>query len=214
MALVELASGRRPEARALLAALLAMPARHPVALVARARLDLVERNVDAAERHLREALELDPEVPLARLDLGGLLLARSRAPEAVEILEKAAARGQFDAPTRISLARARLATGDGAGATRELETILSEHPDEVPALVTLAEARLLAGDPAEARRLAERALTLDRRSAHAALVAGRAARAEGNEGRARRFLARAARTGGDTTEGREARRALMAARAR
>lgn len=213
-ALAELAAGRRRQASALISALLAAPSPHPVALLARARLALAERQPDAAERNLRASVERDPDLVDARLDLGRLLLEQHRAAEARDVLEKAVARNPFHLEARRELARARLATGDAVGAAGEFDRVVAERPDEAATWIALSSARLAAGSAGEARRAAERALSLSPRSASAALAAGKAAAAQGEVRDAQRLLELAARLGGRAPEGAEARRALAALKRR
>ncbi len=214
MALAELAAGRRAHASAIVAALLAVPSPHPLALLARGRLDLAEGRPDAAEQRFREAMERDPDLLQARCDLGRLLLGRGRAAEASAVLEKAVALNQFYLDARLELGRARLAVGDAAGAARELETVVAERPHDVAASLALSSAYLAAGSPAEARRAAERVFAIAPRSAAAALAAGKAAAAQGAAGDARRFFERAAKLGGKAPEAAEARRALVSLKRR
>ncbi|OFX25826.1 MAG: hypothetical protein A2V77_09510 [Anaeromyxobacter sp. RBG_16_69_14] len=214
MALAELAAGRRARAAVIVTALLAVASPHPLALLARGRLDLAEGRPDVAEQRFREAVERDPDLLEARCDLGRVLLKRGRAIEAGAVLEKAVARNPYFLDARLELGHARLATGDTAGAVRELDTVVTARPHDVPALLALSSAHLRAENPVQARRTAERALASVPRSAVAALAAGKAAAAQGATGDARRFLERAAKLGGKAPEAAEARRALASLRRR
>ncbi|HTP29597.1 MAG TPA: tetratricopeptide repeat protein [Anaeromyxobacteraceae bacterium] len=208
MALAELASGRKAQASAIVSALLAAAAPHPLALVARARIDLAEGHPNDGEKHLRQALERDPELHEARCDLGHLLLSRGRFAEAREVLEKAVARNPYRLEAQRELGQARLSSGDPAGAARDFEVVLAERPHEVPILISLSAARLATGNAADARRAAQRALELEPRSAPAALAAGRAAQALGLSREARHYFEQVTRQGGKAAEAAEARRAL------
>jgi tetratricopeptide (TPR) repeat protein len=214
MALAELTAGRRARAAAIVTALLAVASPHPLALLARGRLDLAEGRPDVAEQRFREAVERDPDLLEARCDLGRVLLKRGRAIEAGTVLEKAVARNPYFLDARLELGHARLATGDAAGAVRELDTVVAARPRDVPALLALSSAHLRAENPVQARRAAERALAKVPRSAAAALAAGKAAAAQGATGDARRFLERAAKLGGKAPEAAEARRALASLKRR
>ncbi len=214
MALTELAAGRRARAAAIVTALLAVASPHPLALLARGRLDLAEGRPDVAEQRFREAVERDPDLLEARCNLGRVLLKRGQAIEAGAVLEKAVARNPYFLDARLELGHARLATGDAAGAVRELDTVVTARPHDVPALLALSSAHLRAENPVQARRAAERALASVPRSAAAALAAGKAAAAQGATGDARRFLERAAKLGGKAPEAAEARRALASLKRR
>jgi tetratricopeptide (TPR) repeat protein len=214
IALAELAAGRRARAAAIVTALLAVASPHPLALLARGRLDLAEGRPDMAEQRFREAAERDPDLLEARCDLGRVLLKRGRAAEAGAVLEKAVARNPYFLDARLELGHVRLATGDAAGAVRELDTVVAERTHDVPALLALSSAHLRTGNPVQARRAAERALASAPRSAAAALAAGKAAAAQGATGDARRFLERAAKLGGKAPEAAEARRALASLKRR
>ncbi len=214
MALAELTAGRRARAAAIVTALLAVASPHPLALLARGRLDLSEGRPDMAEQRFREAVERDPDLLEAPCDLGRVLLMRGRATEAGAVLEKAVARNPYFLDARLELGRVRLATGDAAGAVRELDTVVAERAHDVPALLALSSAHLRAGNPLQARLAAERALAKAPRSAAAALAAGKAAAAQGSTGDARRFLERAAKLGGKAPEAADARRALASLKRR
>jgi tetratricopeptide (TPR) repeat protein len=214
MALAELAAGRRARAAAIVTALLAVASPHPLALLARGRLDLAEGRPDMAEQRFREAAERDPDLLEARCDLGRALLKRGRAAEAGAVLEKAVARNPYFLDARLELGHVRLATGDAAGAVREFDTVVAERTHDVPALLALSSAHLRTGNPVQARRAAERALASAPRSAAAALAAGKAAAAQGATGDARRFLERAAKLGGKAPEAAEARHALASLKRR
>ena len=212
MALADLASGRREQASSIVAALLASPSPHPVALLARARLDLSEGHLAAAEQRLRAAIDRDPELTDARCELGIVLRARNRLTESREVLEQAVARDPHHVPSRIELGRTRLMVGDAAGAVRELTSALAERPDDRDGLVVLSQAELASGHPEEARRAGEHAVKVAPRSGAAALAAGQAAAAQGDTASARRYLTRAAALLGKSREGLEARRALAGLR--
>jgi len=212
MAIAELASGHREQAAALTSALLATANPHPLALVARGRLDLEDGRPEAAERRFREAVDRDPDLAMARCDLGRALLARGRGEEARDVLEKALARSPNDLDVRRALGLARLASGDPAGALSDLEPAVAQRPD-ASTLTAESSAELALGRPHEARRAAERALALAPRSAPAALAAGRAAAAAGSTREARRYFELTLRLGAGG-EAAEARRALKSLKPR
>ena len=117
-ALVDIAQGRKEEAAALTVRLLAAPTPHPVALLARGRLDLLARDDDAAKMTCgRRWSATSPLLP-ARRDLASLLLSLDRAAEARELLRQGLARSPWDAPTRRLLERAEREAGPVAVGAR------------------------------------------------------------------------------------------------
>ena len=61
-----------------------------------------ERSPEEAEPHFRQAMDLDPDNVKARLNLGATLIKR-RPAEAIEVLERAIARGPTDADISFKL---------------------------------------------------------------------------------------------------------------
>lgn len=212
LALAEVARGRRPQAVALTAALLVTAAPPAPALVAKGRLELLGKRPDLAEKRFREAIQRDPDLMVARRDLGRLLLERGRAREAREVLDKAVARAPYDLEARRDLGRAALAAGDPSGARRELELVVAERRDDATAWLSLASTYLALNQAAEGRRAAEQALRLAPRSSRAALLAGKAAAAAGAPSEARRHLQLAVKLAGRGPEAADARRALATLR--
>ena len=208
MALADIASGRRAQASAIVAALLAAPSPIRWRSSREGRLDLAERRPADAERRFRSAAERAPELTEAQVELGRLLRERGRTGEARQVLEQAVAHDPHHAVARMELGRARLAAGDAAGAARDLEAGLSDRPHDAAGLTALSEAQLAAGHAPEARRAGDRAVAADPRSGAAALAAGQAALAQGDTGAARELLRRAQKLLGRSPAGGEARRAL------
>ncbi|MFQ5718773.1 MAG: tetratricopeptide repeat protein [Acidobacteriota bacterium] len=108
-------AGGEAEARRLYARTLRLAPGNPVPLFSAARFENRFGHVEAAERHYREALELDPTFRTARFNLGLLLLNTGRAADAAREFELLGQTGE-DARAAFGLARARRALGDPAGA--------------------------------------------------------------------------------------------------
>ncbi len=110
-------------------------------------LALESGDAAAAVAAFRRALEGDP-APTTRANLGIALIELGRADEAVEELAAAWGSGQAPAEVGVDLARARLAAGDSARATADLEALLAGEPKLVRGWLVLADARGAQGDRA------------------------------------------------------------------
>jgi len=84
--------------------------------------------------HLRRAVEIDPGLVAARVQLGHLLVAEGRYPEALEQFERASTLRPLDAASHIGLARAYEATGRASEARehREAARRLGQETDQSP----------------------------------------------------------------------------------
>jgi Flp pilus assembly protein TadD len=157
MALHAIASGRDDEARAWLAR---AGTRHPTPGVAwlRAGLAWQARNdFPAAERALREAHRLDPEVADVSFALAEVLITEGKGGEAAPLLEQAERAGVRPDRVRLDLALAYWQAGDQA---RAREVLARGVPtDGLP----LLRARALASVEARRVDLAEWLLTEHRR---------------------------------------------------
>ena len=103
-----------------------------------------------AETALRRALEAEPELSVARANLGGLLLAAGRTEEALEPLTRAFAEGQTDPETRRALARARRTRGEVAVAEALLVEGVQATPQSTDLWLDLGDLRRDRDDPAGA----------------------------------------------------------------
>jgi tetratricopeptide (TPR) repeat protein len=111
-------------------------------------------DLDAAEKHYRDAIDLSPDLVAARVNLGMLVLARGRGADAVEILEAATVKAPLDPMPLLALGTALLATGDGRAAVRRFEEALELKANTVVTLNLLANAYI----NLERHELAETAL--------------------------------------------------------
>ena len=76
------------------------------------RMLYMEGEVEAAEKNLREALEIDPDHAGAHYQLGILLRVLGRRDEAISHLEKAAAAAEHPDAERAQKALDRILRGD------------------------------------------------------------------------------------------------------
>lgn len=105
------------------------------------------RFADATEL-FHKALELDPRLVEARVNLGGMLCASGRYQDGIVELELALAEHPSDADTRVLLARAYLAIDDRASARTQLESAVTLAPDHVDAHFLYAQLCEQLGDQA------------------------------------------------------------------
>ncbi|AMY12340.1 putative PEP-CTERM system TPR-repeat lipoprotein [Luteitalea pratensis] len=143
MALHAIDSGRDAEGRAWLDRAVA---RHPAPGVAwfRAGLAWQARNQLAdAERALREAHRLDPDVSDVAFALGEVLISEGKGAEAVPLLEQAERGGVRPDRARLDLALARWQAGDEPGARATLAA--GVPPEALPLLRARALASVEAG---------------------------------------------------------------------
>ncbi len=103
------------------------------------------RFAEAIDR-FREALDLDPSLVEARVNLGGMLCASGRYAEGIVELEAALSARPDDPDTHVLLARAYLATNDPPRARAALESALELAPDHADARALLAETARPASD--------------------------------------------------------------------
>src|SRR5262249_23362006 len=119
----------------------------------------VRQEAAAAFKH---ALELDPQLDPARLQLAIQLLDLLRAAEAVPHLEYLQAQQPDDPRIPVYLAQCQFQMGKQAEAEAILDDVLAREPDFPPALTERAKlAMLRPGHMAEAESLLRRATRLD-----------------------------------------------------
>jgi predicted O-linked N-acetylglucosamine transferase (SPINDLY family) len=167
-----LQQGRLEEAQREIAAALQINPRDAAAHNNLGNVWLRRGDLAAARASFETALKLRPGDPDANANLGAVLLRVGEAREAVALLRKAL--GQRATPElRHQLAAALLASGDAAGATRELRVLLREHPGSADAHNHLGLALEGGNDPEGAMAAYDRALQLA--PDHAVAASNRAA---------------------------------------
>lgn len=116
---------------------------------------------DEANAAYEKALQLDPELFEARLNLGILLLDMKDAPAALPHLEKAAALKTSDPRAHLYLGRALASGGETAKAQSEFRQALQLDPKLAPAASGLGQTALDQNQYAEAASAFQQALALD-----------------------------------------------------
>ncbi len=108
-----------------------------------ARALLIQGDFDEAERHLRSALELEPENRAVRLDLVELLLAKNSHAEADEMFAPIPERERDERAERFYSVLALWKKSQQLPALAELEARLAANPEDLAARLALGE-RLMA----------------------------------------------------------------------
>lgn len=124
-------------------------------------LDLEAGHPAEALAHFRDALEIFPEEPEARLGTAAALLRLGRADEAAAMLEPALERSEPRAKALVLQGYLRELQGEPTAAVRSYERALERDPDHAPAYNNLARHRAMQGELREAIRLYEAALRAD-----------------------------------------------------
>jgi spermidine synthase len=155
-------SGDRARADALDAAAAAAGLAGPVArdraqvLVERAYRAFAQGSMPAAERDLREALQLDPDQRDARFGLAGVAMRGGDLAAAIAELRELLARFPADAGAWNELSGALARAGDRAGARRAAEQALDANPFYPEALANAGLLAAAAGDREAAERMLAR----------------------------------------------------------
>lgn len=118
---------------------------------ARASVQFVlDRDMVAAERSFRRAIELDPAIPSVRRRYGYLLAVNGRFREAVAHTRAAAELAPTSSSTFSDLGWVELLAGDLSAAQRDLREALRLDPTNGSAMISLVECLDAAGQEAEA----------------------------------------------------------------
>lgn len=111
------------------------------ARVAYGRIYLAKKDLPAAIKSFKQALQLDSRNVAARLGLAGALMQKNEPVEAVETLEPLE-QGEIVVPQALLLlSRLRIKRGDYEGAARSLETLTELQPNDGAPYFDLGEAQ-------------------------------------------------------------------------
>ncbi len=143
------------------------------AYAAKGRDLLARRELPAAERELRQAVEIAPDDPELLALLGVVLGMQGRVKESDQYLEKALRLDPSDSATRRNLAWNQFDLGELESAKANLERVLKEKPDDATAILLLgmveeelkqfpAALKLLASVPEQVRERPESLAALAR----------------------------------------------------
>jgi tetratricopeptide (TPR) repeat protein len=138
--------------------------------VARGILDLSRRDNEAAEKEIRQALELDPKSAAAHSQLATILLARKDVAGAEVELKTAADLSPIRSPRRIRYINLLVDLGRTAEAQKELDRLATEAPDYVPAWSVAMKLAFLLGKPDEALNYGNKVLDVDQTNYDAWMV--------------------------------------------
>jgi tetratricopeptide (TPR) repeat protein len=141
---------RVAEGRAIVDAVLAGDEANPEALFVEAKIDLAERELDAAAASLRRALEARPEWAQAHFLLGStLLLQGDRTAARAEVSRALELDAELLEAQRI-LARIHASLGDNALAVESGRRVLRRDPDDAATRILVAQSLLRLGKVDEA----------------------------------------------------------------
>jgi cytochrome c-type biogenesis protein CcmH/NrfG len=115
---------------------------------------------DAAEQHLRRALELDPRSRPARFSLAVVLIKRGKHPDSLPLLDALLTEEPRHPTAHLVRGQARLATRNFKGAVEDLEQQVQLDPQSPTPWRLLAAARKQAGDDPGSQEALHRALQL------------------------------------------------------
>lgn len=117
--------------------------------------ELEPTDAAAAEEKYRQAVELDANLPSAKICLAGLLLREGRVGESREIIEQLQRRGHLEPEAEKVKAQLDVQEkGQHAGSTDQCRAAADADPDDLPLRLTLAEALAAEGQYEEALQTA------------------------------------------------------------
>ncbi len=144
---------------------------------------------EAAERHFRRALELNPKDSELRNNYGAFLCRQQRTEEGVEMLQQALANPLYATPefAWTNLGLCHLQAGRLKEAEEALRQAVQINPRHAQAWLQLAEVQLQLGQPAQAQASLERYHTLAPQSPVSLLLGARIAGALGQQETQRQY---------------------------
>jgi tetratricopeptide (TPR) repeat protein len=180
-------SSRVAQGRAIVDAVLAREEANPEALFVKAKIDLAERELDAAAASLRRAIEARPEWAQAHFLLGStLLLQGDRTGARAEVSRALELDAEMLDAQRI-LARIHASLGDHALAVETGRRVLRRNPDDVATHILVAQS-LLRQDKVDEALAELEAIPEEDRDAEAHYALGRLFSTKREWGEARRHL--------------------------
>ncbi|MBL8397396.1 MAG: PEP-CTERM system TPR-repeat protein PrsT [Candidatus Accumulibacter sp.] len=149
LAQAQMSDQQWPAARETLQKALQLKADFLPALDALIKIEIEQKNLDAALRVARQMQSRQPASPMGFAREADLLLAQQRYPAAVAAFEQALAKGA-GTPGMIKLHRALLAAGDKAAAEQRLTDWLKQYPKDLTARAYAGDVYLQANDNRQA----------------------------------------------------------------
>jgi len=144
--------------------------------------------LENTERHLKLALEYQPEHVDAALALSQTLLRQNKATEAVPVMRDAAALMPGDPSVRYTLGVVLVASEHWEGAVLTFQTALQLDPDNDDARLACSGALMKLRRYDEAEQLLQAMLLRDARSTRALLALGRLALLKNNRAKAEAYF--------------------------
>src|SRR5581483_839633 len=124
--------------------------------------ELLQRGeLDAAAAKLKQAIDLNPQDPLAHYNYGLASLLSGKLDQAIAHFESAVQLAPADPDTHYYLGRARLLRKEYAAAVAELQSAVKLNPADARAYNALGVALAANGKPDAAKDALEKALELD-----------------------------------------------------
>ena len=115
---------------------------------------------EPARRHILQAIQLDPQLPLFHRSLGDLLQAHKDHPAAISAYEKSLALSPDDADTLLNMGNALKESGDPEGAMDCYRQILEQHPDHPKAILNIGKSIYDQGDIVSSIKYYDKAIKL------------------------------------------------------
>lgn len=156
-----LAAGRLDEAGRLIERLVKEHADYPETWLLQGRLEMLSKQLAAAEQSLRHHLELAPRSAQGWFQLGTALLSQNRFPEAAAAYAKATEIKPDFGPAFFNQAMALARAGRLDEAMAALRETIRHNPEHLDSYLRLAELLLRAGRNADALPLLEQARNLN-----------------------------------------------------
>ena len=150
-----------PEARAGLSEWLAESPDDPVAVFLDGKLKVEEGGTDQAVAAFQRALELDPDLEEARLQLGFLLVSKRRGAEAIPVLKVLREQLPDHPEVQVLWVKALALVGRSDESRAALEECLRQHPDYPGALAERGSFAITDGDEPLAVDYLQRAVRQD-----------------------------------------------------